>query len=91
VRASAVVARDAGAAPGSIENLLRGRLKFADRIEGKIHAWLARRIEQEIAALEQELSVLRGSGGGPSLAEIDAAQAALDVARAAIGRARTQV
>lgn len=83
--ARAIVAKEAGISPGSLENLGRGRLKYVDRITSKLNALLAKKIEQQICSLERELGLLRAT---ESASEIDLAraEAALEEARRALGK-----
>lgn len=85
--ARSTVAREAGLSPGTLENLERGRLKFMDRVAGKLNDFAVRSIERQIVALEQELVFLRAAGLGDRLADIDAAEAAIAEARRHIGKA----
>ena len=82
--ARAAVARRLGVAPGTLENLRRGRTSG-------VRAWLAEKIAQavvreiinEIQGLEHELAVARQCGaraGGSEIAEIEAGLAALAAA-----------
>ena len=81
VTARSVIARRAGISPGSLENLLRGRLKNTERVEGRVNVYLERRIAQEIQGLEHDISVLRASRGNAADADILAAEAAVAAAR----------
>jgi hypothetical protein len=80
------IAREAGITPGSLENLLRGRLKHVDRIASRIHSLRIKKIEQELAALERELEITRKRVGSDPEIDLDRAEAALVDARRALGR-----
>ena len=80
-----IIAREAGITPGSLENLSKGRLKFLDRIEGRLNALLIRKIELRISNLERELQIAR-SIGDITRVDVEAAEAALEKARRAIGK-----
>jgi len=88
--ARTAVARRLGVAPGTIENLRRGRTNG-------VRAWLAEKIAQavireiltEIRGLEHELLVARQCGaraGGGEIAEIEAGLAALVAALKGMGK-----
>lgn len=83
--ARAIVAREAGISPGSLESLSRGRLKFIDRIADKLNGLLVRKIEERIASLQHELEVARLIGD-TSEVDLGRAEAALEEARKAIGK-----
>lgn len=53
------VARKARTAPGTIQNIQRGRLKVVERWEANIRAALIRLLENEIAKAQHELTVAR--------------------------------
>ena len=80
-----IVAREAGIAPGSLENLSRGRLKHHDRITAKLHVLLVRKIEQRIDALQHELFLAREAGRADPV-DLDRAEAAIQEARKALGK-----
>jgi hypothetical protein len=84
--ARAAVATQAGLSPGTLENLERGRLKFMDRVAGKLNDFAVRSIERQISSLERELVFLRAEGVGRRLADIDAAEAAIAEARRHLGK-----
>jgi len=85
------VARRIGIAPGTVENIARGRKKsVAGWIENKIKRAVAHAIEQEMRALEAELALVRASGIELRDDEMAAAQAAVDQARAILRRAKTE-
>jgi len=81
-----IVAREAGISPGTLENLLRGRLKYVERIADRLNALVIRKIEKRIAELEHELAIARHVSARPDEAAIFAAQSALDDAKRHIGR-----
>ncbi len=85
--ARAIVAREAGVSPGSLENLERGRLKFVDRIAGKLNDLLVRKIERSIAELESEIAVIRASPGDARAVDVVGAAAAIEKAKSCLGRA----
>lgn len=84
--ARVIVAREAGIAPGSIENLLAGRLKVVEKIAGRLNALLVARIERQIGELEHELALARLAARRRHPVDIGRAEAALREARAALGR-----
>lgn len=53
------VARKARTAPGTIQNIQRGRLKVVERWEANIRAAFIRLLESEIAKAQHELTVAR--------------------------------
>ncbi len=80
------IAQEAGVAPGSIERLLKHRLKHVARVADRINAVLVRRIERRIGELEGELATARLASSRPDDAAIIAAQAALEEAKRHIGK-----
>lgn len=80
------IAREAGITPGSLESLSRGRLKFVERIAGKLNALLCKKIEARIASLQHELEIARLIGD-TSEVDFEAAEMALAEARKAIRKA----
>ena len=77
------VARRLGIAPGTLENLARGRSKgVRDWVRDRIHAALIRETETEIRRLEHELETLRLVGGDARMAEMGEVAAHLATARA---------
>ena len=82
--ARAIIAREAGLAPGSLENLERGRLKYVDRIAPSLHALLVRKIKQRISSLQHEL-FLAEQAGRVAPVDLERAEAALDEAQKALG------
>jgi transposase-like protein len=79
------IARDAGILPGTLYNLLRGRLKHTDRIAGSIHELRIKKLEQRIASLQHELDMARISSAVPEI-DLERAEVALEEARRAIGK-----
>lgn len=82
-----VVARKTGVSPGTLENLRNGRLKsigahFYERLRTAVIAEL----HAEIGRLEHEIEITRQAGLVTSGDEVAKAQAALETARALIGR-----
>ena len=84
--ARAIIARQAGIAPGTLENLERGRLKYIDRVAGRLNELLARKIERKIAELEFELESIMAARSRVGEVDVLRAQAALDEARRCIGK-----
>jgi hypothetical protein len=84
-----IVARTIGASPGTIENILRGRLK---RVSGWLRDALRARViaemESEIVRLQHEIAVLRQAGVDPRSNEMAAVRADLSAILEAIGRDR---
>lgn len=84
--AHAYVARTVGASPGTIENLLRGRLKrisgwLRDALRGRV----VRELEAEVVRLQHEIAVLKQAGVDPRSNEMSAARADLSAVLAALG------
>ena len=87
--AVAALARNAGLNPGTLENLLRERLKNISAADyAAIRDVCIEEISREIVDLERELSRARTSGGSNRIGsvEIREAEAALEKARCLIGR-----
>jgi len=84
--ARAIIAREAGIAPGSLENLARGRLKHVDRIAGHLNALLVKKLEQRFAEIEHELIFLRATPDPSREADVLGAAAALEDARRCLGK-----
>ncbi|MHB2169939.1 hypothetical protein [Alsobacter sp. R-9] len=76
------VARRIGLAPGSLENVVRGRAKrLTIGITEAIRGAVVRELEHEIASLNHELQLARASGADPrslQVAEIEALLAKAD-------------
>ena len=83
--ALATIARQAGLCPGTLQRLLRGRLKHVDRVSGKLQTLRVQKIEQRISALEHELVLARLSSAVPEV-DLERAEAALEEARRALGK-----
>jgi hypothetical protein len=67
---------------GTVENLIRGRVKRVDdRIRDRLHALLIREIEAEIARLTHELETLKRSGHHLASQHISEVEAHLAAAR----------
>jgi hypothetical protein len=76
------VASRAGAAPGTLESYVRGRIKRVDAfLRDRVKALLITEIQHEITALTHELESLKAGGAEPHSAAIFEAMAALDEAR----------
>ena len=87
VVAREIVAREAGISPGSIERLQTGRLKFVDRIAGRLNELLERKLERKIAELEHELAALKAIGREADQSDLLAAADAVEKAKRLIGKA----
>jgi len=86
--ALARVARAAGLMPGTVANLIRGRLKYVERAERALNDLLVASIERRITELENELAILRASGVDAGDADVVGAEAAISQAWACLGRAK---
>lgn len=76
------VARKAGVAPGTIENVRRGRIKDPLRLRGlvdRLRSLMVVELGQEIARLDHEKSLLLATGVDPRSDEMQAVAA--DIAR----------
>ena len=83
------VARNVGAAPGTIENLTRGRLKsVAGWLRDALRARVIRELEAEIVRLQHELAVLHQTGVDPRSNEAAAVRADIAAILEALGRRR---
>lgn len=81
------VASRLGVAPGTLENLLRGRLKaVASYVRDRLRSAVIRQLEAEIQRLEHELAVARLGALGPTDDDVAQAEAALEKARAFLNR-----
>jgi transcriptional regulator with XRE-family HTH domain len=88
VAAREAIARRIGVAPGTLENLERGRSKG-------IRAWIAERVrvavirelEREISRLQHDLEIARQSGARLDSPQVQQAFSALDAARTLIKQA----
>lgn len=82
-----VVARREGVAPGTIENILRGRVKaVAGWVRDRLRAAVIRELQAEIQRLEHELAVARLSAAHPTEDEVAAVEAALAQAKRLLSR-----
>lgn len=81
-----IVAREARIAPGSLERLSAGRLKFVDRIAGRLNELLVKKIERKMADLEHELAIARLASRRADPIDFARAEAALAEAARAIGK-----
>lgn len=83
------VARRLKAAPGTFENIIRNRAKkIAGDLRDRIVAAALSDIQREIESLEHEKRLLETMGFGPSCDDYNAAEAALETARACLSRMR---
>jgi len=81
------IARKIGEAPGTIENIRRGRIKrMVEGTTDKIKAALIRSIEAEIAHLSHEVEMLRRTGAPLDGDEILEAETLLSRARALLNK-----
>lgn len=71
-----IIARNVGVAPGSLERLLRGRLVHIDRITDRVNSYVAKRLTNQIAALEHEIEMARRMPVGVKRCDIERALAA---------------
>ena len=83
--AERIVARRVGVPPTAIDNLRRGRLKYAERIRDKINAAFAAFLERQIVRLETELAVARAEYRE---CDFGAADVAIEQTKAALGTAK---
>ena len=83
--ARGIVAREAGISPGSLESLSRGRLKYTDRIAGKLNALRVRKLEENMLLLEHELAIAKRVDAH-SDDEVDKAETLLKAAKKALRR-----
>jgi hypothetical protein len=81
-----IVAREARIAPGSLERLSAGRLKFPDRIAERLNALLVVKIERKIADLEHQRAIAVATGNRLRPIDLGRLDAALGEARKAIGK-----
>lgn len=80
----ASLAAKLGVAPGTIENIWRGRLKKLGDLRGKITHHRIKSLEADLADLANELAIARARGTLATPAQIDDAYAALETTRALI-------
>ena len=71
------VARRIGVAPGTVENLRRGRIKFVERVEARIRAAFVSLLESEIGRATHELETMRRAADRSDCAALRAAESAL--------------
>lgn len=85
-KARLVVATRTSLAPGTLENLARGRLKaIAVHVYERLRSGLIREWETELVRLEHELSILRQTGVDPRDNQVAAVVAGISAARQALG------
>lgn len=81
-----IVARRLRVSPGTLENLVRGRLKEIGYLLGeRLKGVVANELCREIARLEDELRVVRAGLSDAGCDEIAAAEHALEEARRLLG------
>jgi len=82
------VARKAGIAPGTMENVKRGRLKDPLRLSGiaaRLRSLMVGEINKEILRLEHERQILLATGADPRSDALVQAATAIADARATLG------
>lgn len=80
------VARKIGISPGTIENLLRKRIKaITTNVYRSIVAAADRELRREIARLEHERKIIAEKAGDAGRIDIGKVEAALEAAREALG------
>lgn len=83
------VARQVGVSPGTLENLMRARLKrVAGWLRDALRARVIQQLEAEIVRLQHELAVLKQTGVDPRSDEAAAVRADLSAVLVALGRGR---
>lgn len=83
------VARTIGVSPGTIENLLRARLKtIAGWLRDALRNRVIQELEAEIVRIQHEIAVLRQTGVDPRGDQMAAARADLSAVLSALGRDR---
>lgn len=81
------VARAVGVAPGTLENLMRARLKrVSGWLRDALRARLIRELESELMRLQHELAVLKQTGADPRSDEAIANRAHMATVLEALGR-----
>lgn len=70
-------ARRMGLAPGTIQNLVKGRLKFVERVEARVREAFIRMLEQEISKATHELEIARRISARLDSAAVLAAETAV--------------
>lgn len=89
VHAQKQVARSIGVSPGTIENLMRSRLKrVSGWLRDALRARVIRELEAEVVRLQHELAVLLQTGEDPRSDEMAAVRADLSAILAALGKDR---
>lgn len=87
MEARELAARCSGVAPGTFENLRRGRLKMVTAfVHEQLRAALARELEAEIGALTHELHLVRQGAARRGLDEVEEIEAHLAKARELLNR-----
>lgn len=87
LRGRAGAARAIGVGPGTTENIRRGRRKsIGAKLFARIQGAVIREMEKEIRTFQAEIELARQCGFSPGGPEILEAEAAIQTARAAIGR-----
>lgn len=80
------VARRLGVAPGTLENIRRGRVKDVRKhVWDRLTSGLINELQAEMRRYEHELSILRQTGSHPCSDEIAEVEAGLAKAREALG------
>ena len=80
------LARAIKATPGTLRNLVSGRLKRAEYLEDAIRNAFIRSLENEIQALTHEMEMARLCSDRPDTSAIFAAEAALAEAKRLLGK-----
>src|SRR4051794_34219366 len=84
-RARNRIAEAVGLAPGTLENLERGRLKSVNELSTVLCLEWAKRLKRKIAHLETELVYARATSGGLDTPDILGAEAAIASAQKCLG------
>lgn len=83
IAATKAVARHLGLAPGSLENVARGRVKrLTYRITEAIRGAMIRELEREIARLQHDLELARACGADPRSLQVGEIETLLGRAKA---------
>jgi hypothetical protein len=86
IEARKSLARSIGVAPGTIENLMRARLKsVAGWLRDALRARMVRELEAELVRIQHEIAVLIQTGADPRDNALAAARADLSAILAALG------
>ena len=81
-----VIARQTSIAPGTLENIRKGRLKtIAVDVYDRLRASVIRKLESELQHVQHELQVARQTGVDPRSEHFQSAQASEARIRAALG------